>query len=202
MVYIEVICSCMWGGKSEEVARRLKPAKFAGNKILVALPTIDDREERNLGVMLRNPLWLGDYPDLHIKEVSTFKQLRDLLLEIDPDILAFDEVHLLGQWPADFISELRFFEKYKKQNLRIIVSGLDMDSNGKTWEVIGTIMGMANEIRKLHDAVCKICRKPAFMTYKIPKKNTTKEERIKVGGEKDYMPLCWECYLLSTNTQT
>lgn len=200
MVRIEAICGCMWSGKSEEIARRLKPAKFARKKILVALPVIDDREERNLGQILKNPLWLSNYKSLHIKKVDSFEQLKELILEIDPDILVMDEIHMFGLWPVDFIYELRFLEKYQKQNLRIIISGLDMDFQGKSFEVVSLIMGMAHDVRKLSDAICKKCEeKTAIMTYKKPKNNVVNPDRIQVGGEGDYEPRCWECYISREN---
>lgn len=200
MVWIEVICGCMWGGKSEEIARRLKPAKFARKKILVALPIIDDREERNLGQILRNPIWLGNYKNLHIKKVDSPEQLEDLLSDIDPDILVMDEVHMFGSWPVDFVGKLRFLGKYQKQTLRVIVSGLDMDYLGKPFETLALIMGMAHDVRKLSDAICKECQeRTAFMTYKLPKNNKVNPDRIQIGGEKDYEPRCWECYVKGEN---
>lgn len=200
MVYIEAICGCMWGGKSQEIGRLSKIAKFARKKILVALPVIDDREERNLGTILKNPLYVGNYKHLHIKKVSTFEELKDLLTEIDPDILVMDELHMFGSWTVGFVSELRFLEKYQKQNLRVIVSGLDMDYQGKPFEEMAMIMAMAHSARKLTDAICKKCEKEtAFMTYKIPKNNKVNPDRIQVGGEKDYEPRCWECYIKGEN---
>lgn len=200
MVWTEAVCGCMWSGKSEEIARRLKPAKFARKKILVALPVIDDREERNLGQILKNPLWLGNYKNLHIKKVDSFEQLKELMSDLDPDILVMDEIHMFGSWPVDFINELRFLEKYQKQNLRVIVSGLDMDFQGKPFETMSLIMGMANDVRKLSDAICKKCEdRTAVMTYKKPKNNVVNQDRIQVGGEKDYEPRCWECYMSGEN---
>lgn len=200
MVWIEVVCGCMWSGKSEEIALRLKKAKFAKKKILVALPILDDREERNLGTILRNPLYLGNYRHLYIKKVDSFGQLKELMSEIDPDILVMDEVHMFSSWPVNFISELRFLEKYQKQSLRVIVSGLDMDYLGKSFEEMGLIMGMAHDVRKLTHAICKKCEeRTAVMTYKKPKNNVVNPDRIQVGGEKDYEPRCWECYMSGEN---
>src|SRR3989344_2890522 len=124
MVWIEAICVCMWSGKSEELASRLKRAKFARKKILVLLPEIDDREERNSSNMLRDKVWLGDYKNLHIQRVESFLDAKKLLSDIDPDILVMDEIHMFGIWPAEFVSELRFAEKYQQKNIRVLVSGL------------------------------------------------------------------------------
>ncbi|MDP3696941.1 MAG: hypothetical protein Q8R55_02805 [Candidatus Taylorbacteria bacterium] len=200
MVWIEAICACMWGGKSEEVASRCKRAKFARKKILVILPIIDKREERNLETMLREPTWLGNYEKLHIHRVSSFAETKKLLSDIDPDILVLDEIHMFGLWPADFVSELRFVQKYQEKNLRIIVSSLDMDFQGRSFEAISLIMAMAHDVRKLSHAICKKCENTtAYMTYKIPKNNIVNPKRIQVGGEGDYEPRCWECYISGEN---
>ena len=198
MVTIEAVCGCMWAGKSEEVASRLKRARFARKKILVVLPIIDDRQERNLGDILRNPMWLGSYKDLSINHISSFIEVKELMESIDPDILVMDEVHMFTMWPVDMISELRFLEKYQTQDLRIIVSGVDMDFQGKPFETVALIMAMAQDARKMTHAICKKCeKKTAVMTYKKPDKNNeVKPDRIQVGGEKDYEPRCWECYML------
>lgn len=200
MVTIKARSGCMWSGKSQEVGRLLKIAKFAKKKILVALPVIDDREERNLGHILRNPIYLGTYKHLHVKKVNSPDELQELMSEINPDILVLDEVHMFGAWPVDFISKIRFLERYDNQNLEVIVSGLDMDFEGKPFEGMALIMAMAHDARKLRDAICMKCeQKLAIMSYKKPKNNKVNPDRIQVGGEKDYEPRCWECYRSGEN---
>lgn len=186
----------MWGGKTEEVALRCKIAKFARKKILALLPAKDKRSERNLEIMLRGSNGLGDYDKLHIHRINTFTEAKNLLEDTDPDLLVMDEIHMLGPWPADFVSELRFVEKYQKRNLRIIISSLDMDFQGKPFEAISLIMAMAHEIYKPRHAICKKCEdSTAYMTHKIPKDGQVNPERIQVGGEGDYEPRCWKCYI-------
>ena len=41
--YIEVICGCMFAGKTEELIRRINVLSYAKQKILVFKPKIDDR---------------------------------------------------------------------------------------------------------------------------------------------------------------
>ena len=149
--------------------------------------------------MLRDPAWLGDYEKLHIFKVASFEETKKLLLDIDPDILVLDEIHMFDDlWPANFVSELRFIERYQKNNLRVVVSGLDMDFQGKPFEAMALIMAMSQDVRKVTHAICTRCKdKKAYMTYKKPgENNEVNPERIQVGGEKDYEARCWECYLL------
>ena len=41
--YIEVICGCMFAGKTEELCRRVRRIQYAKKKIIIFKPIIDDR---------------------------------------------------------------------------------------------------------------------------------------------------------------
>ena len=41
--WVEVICGCMFSGKTEELIRRLKRAQYAKQKVEIFKPTIDVR---------------------------------------------------------------------------------------------------------------------------------------------------------------
>ncbi len=41
--WLEVICGCMFSGKSEELIRRVRRAQFAKQEVKVFKPTIDNR---------------------------------------------------------------------------------------------------------------------------------------------------------------
>ena len=41
--FLEVICGCMFAGKTEELIRRIKVLEFAKKKIIVFKPKIDNR---------------------------------------------------------------------------------------------------------------------------------------------------------------
>ena len=195
MIITDVIVGGMFSGKTEETLRRLKRAKFAKKKILLALASIDDRPNRNIGTMAKEENWLGNYKHLHMGKVDSFSDLKILTERYDPDILVIDEVHLFKEWIVDFIKDIRFLERYKNKNMRIIVSGLDMDYMGKPYETTGLIMAMASDVQKL-TAICKKCEdKPAMMTWKKPSAIQKNPDRIDVG-ESQYQPRCWECYLL------
>ena len=43
--WIEVICGCMFAGKTEELIRRINVLSYARKNILVFKPKIDDRDE-------------------------------------------------------------------------------------------------------------------------------------------------------------
>ena len=52
--WIEVICGSMFSGKTEELIRRLKRAKFANMKVEIFKPLVDNRyHEERIGVELR-----------------------------------------------------------------------------------------------------------------------------------------------------
>ena len=45
--WIEVICGCMFSGKSEELIRRLRRALIARQKVAIFKPKIDDRYSKD-----------------------------------------------------------------------------------------------------------------------------------------------------------
>jgi thymidine kinase len=45
--WIEVVCGCMYSGKTEELIRRLRRAQIAKQKVLIFKPKIDNRYSSN-----------------------------------------------------------------------------------------------------------------------------------------------------------
>ena len=66
---IEVVCGSMFSGKTEELIRRMKRAKFAKQKVEIFKPSIDTRysdeevvsHDQNSGQLQLNPLGLCSY---------------------------------------------------------------------------------------------------------------------------------------------
>ena len=50
--WIEVICGSMFSGKTEELIRRLKRAKFAKLKVVIFKPIVDTRHKKSKIVSL------------------------------------------------------------------------------------------------------------------------------------------------------
>lgn len=172
--WIEVVCGCMYSGKSEELIRRLRRALIARQKVAIFKPRIDDR-----------------YSTEHIVSHSQL-QIESNLVETSREILeASLESHVVG------IDEAQFFDsdlvdvclKLANMGKRVIVAGLDMDYRGEPFEPLPRLMATAEYITKTH-AICVRCGNPASFTQRLSEDTT----RVVVGAEGIYEARCRNCF--------
>jgi thymidine kinase len=149
---IEVICGCMFSGKTEELLRRLQRAKIARQKIQIFKPTIDDRYEKEF-VVSHNQNKILSTPVAKAQDI-----LR--LLEDSTRVVGIDE----AQFFDPFIIEA--VERMSNRGLRVLVAGLDMDYRGKPFGMLPQLMAMAESVTKL-SAICSICGMAATRTQRM-----------------------------------
>src|SRR3990167_1483421 len=154
----------MFSGKSEELIRRLHVARHSKKVIMVLKPKRDTRAKN----------------EVYSRKKKT-KNSKRLLRSHKPDILAMDEGQFFDQKFDRFIKNLLKNKKYRR--LTIIISGLDMTSEGDPFPgPMPQFMAMAHEIIKLK-AVCFRCREwppTAEMTYY---KKKDKKDAVLVGDK-------------------
>jgi thymidine kinase len=172
--WIEVVCGCMFSGKTEELIRRLRRAQIARQKVAVFKPRIDNR-----------------YSAEHIvshSEQSLVSQVVDDASEI---------LKLVGNAQVVGIDEGQFFkanlvgvcETLANQGKRVIVAGLDQDYRGKPFEPIPQLLAIAEYITKTL-AICMVCGNPADKTQR----KTEQNERVVVGAKDIYEARCRKCH--------
>ena len=171
---IEVICGSMFSGKTEELLRRLKRAKFANLKISVFKPHIDVRYD-NKKVVSHD---LNEIKSIAVKcPLEILKQLDD------SQVVAIDEAQFFGE-------ELVFVcNKIANQGVRVIIAGLDMDFLGNPFGVMPQILAIAEHITKVH-AICVDCGRLANHSYRL----TKNQELVQLGQKNEYKPLCRICF--------
>ena len=172
--WIEVICGSMFSGKTEELIRRLKRAKFANQKVQIFKPSKDTR-----------------YDD--IKVVSHDEnEIDSIPINKSVDMLNFiQDVNVIGIDEAQFFDERlpEICQKLALRGIRIIVAGLDMDFKGRPFGPIPHMLAIAEYITKVH-AICPHCGNLATHSYRL-----SPEQDTVVLGEKDkYEPRCRICY--------
>lgn len=172
--WIEVVCGSMFSGKTEELIRRLKRAKFANQKVQIFKPAKDTR-----------------YHD--IKVVSHDENEIDSIPVISSvDILNYVEgINVIGIDEAQFFDDKlpEICQKLALRGIRIIVAGLDMDFKGRPFGPIPDLLAVAEYITKVH-AICPHCGNLATHSYRL-----SAEQDTVVLGEKDkYEPRCRICY--------
>jgi thymidine kinase len=172
--WIEVVCGCMFSGKTEELIRRINRAKIANLKTEVYKPATDTRYDET-AVVSHNSTATSSIP----VEAS----LNILLLHKDAEVVGIDEAQF-------FDSELIYVcETLAAKGVRVIIAGLDMDYLGKPFGPMPGLMAVAEYVTKVH-AICMQCGDLA--THSFRKHHS---ENLVMLGEKDvYEARCRSCF--------
>ncbi len=171
---IEVVCGSMFSGKTEELIRRLKRAKFAKQKVEIFKPSIDTRYSDN-DVVSHDQ---NSIPSTPIDSSSSI-----LLLAGDNDVIGIDEAQFLDDGLVDVCNQLA------NRGTRVIVAGLDMDYKGVPFGPMPALCAIADEVTKVH-AICVKCGALAYVSHRLVKN----DKRVLLGETMEYEPLCRECY--------
>lgn len=175
--WIEVICGSMFSGKTEELIRRLKRAKFAKLKVEIFKPQIDNRyHEEEVVSHDRNSISSTPVPSSsHI-----------LLLANDIDVVGIDEAQFFDDEIVNVCNQLA------SMGVRVVVAGLDMDFLGKPFGPMPALLATAEYITKVH-AICVDCGDLAHHSYRFSENNNL----VLVGEQESYRPLCRKCFTKS-----
>jgi thymidine kinase len=175
---IEVIAGSMFSGKTEELIRRLKRAKFAKQRVEIFKPQVDTRYSVEEVVS-------HDANSIHSTPVSSSGNV--FLLSSDVDVVGIDEAQFFDMGLAEVCNKLA------NQGIRVIVAGLDMDFRGDPFGPMPSLMACAEYVTKVH-AICVKCGDLAQYTHR-----KSESEKLVLLGETDiYEPLCRTCYNQST----
>lgn len=171
---IEVICGSMFSGKTEELIRRMKRAKFAQQNVEIFKPSIDTRYS-NDDVVSHDANTIASTP---IESSGSI-----LLLSSDKDVVGIDEAQFLDNGLIEVCNKLA------DSGTRVIVAGLDMDYKGIPFGPIPALCAIADEVTKVH-AICVKCGHLAYVSHRLSKS----DKRVLLGEQDKYEPLCRSCY--------
>lgn len=171
---IEVICGSMFSGKTEELLRRLKRAKYANLKIAIFKPKIDTRYDEEKVVS----------HDANFINSTVVASSNDIItLSENVDVVAIDEAQFFDENLYSVCNTLAI------NGIRVIVAGLDMDFLGNPFGPIPNLLSVAEHITKVH-AICVDCGAIANHSFRKNKD----EELVKLGEHNEYKPLCRACF--------
>ncbi len=172
--WIEVICGSMFSGKTEELIRRLKRAKFAKQNVEIFKPQIDTRYSEEDVVS-------HDANAIRCTPVTSSGNI--LLMSSQVDVIGIDEAQFFDNNLAEVCNKLA------DMGIRVIVAGLDMDFRGNPFGPMPHIMACAEYVTKVH-AICVKCGNLAQYSHR-----TIQVDKLVVLGETEsYEPLCRGCY--------
>ena len=171
---IGVVCGSMFSGKTEELIRRMKRAKFAKQKVEIFKPAIDTRYSDNDVVS-------HDQNAIPSTPVETSSSI--LLLSSDIEVVGIDEAQFLDMGLVDVCNELA------NRGVRVIVAGLDMDFRGVPFGPMPALCAIADDVTKVH-AICVRCGNLAYLSHRL----VQNDKRVLLGEKMEYEPLCRDCY--------
>lgn len=179
--WVEVICGPMFCGKTEELIRRVKRVKIAGQMVRVFKHAIDVRYDEEK-VVTHDGLNIEAIP------VKNSEQIKKLL-ESDTEVVAIDEAQFFDKELPNVCNKLA------DEGLRVIVAGLDTDFRGEPFGPMPIILAIAEKVDKL-SAVCVKCGKPATRSQRLinghPASYT--DPLIIVGAKEIYEARCRHCH--------
>jgi thymidine kinase len=176
---VEVIAGSMFSGKTEELIRRLRRAKFAGLRVEIFKPSIDIRYSETKVV---------SHNENSIMSTPVENAASILLLASGVEVVGIDEAQFFDD------SLIEVCTKLSDSGTRVIVAGLDMDFSGKPFGPMPALMAVAEYVSKVH-AICVRCGNLANYSHR-----KTNDDKVVMLGEKDiYEPLCRSCYIKSVN---
>jgi len=182
---LDLIMGPMYSGKSTELIRRLSIFSEMGLKVLYVNSKIDNRSNDNFSTHSPVVQSLGKIISLKVNHLS----------ELSEDYGSYDVV---GIDEGQFFSDLQGFvlKLVECYNIKVIVAGLNVDSNRDAFGDLISLVKYCDDITKLNPC-CQRCKDlnnkliPAIFTKKIINNN----DRIIVGGKNEYIPVCRKCYL-------
>ncbi len=172
--WIEVICGSMFSGKTEELIRRLKRAKFAKQKVEIFKPSIDTRYDDELVIS-------HDANEIRSTPVPAAANIP--ILADGCDVVGIDEAQFFDNEIVKVCNDLA------NRGIRVIVAGLDMDFKGNPFGPMPALMATAEYVTKVH-AVCTRTGNLAQFSYR----KATSDDLVLLGETEEYEPLSRGAY--------
>ncbi len=179
--WIEVICGSMFSGKTEELIRRLKRAKFAKQRVEIFKPAIDTRYHNEEVV---------SHDANSIRSTPVESSSNILLLANNVDVIGIDEAQFFDDGIVSVCNQLA------NRGIRIIVAGLDMDFKGNPFGPMPNLMATAEYVTKVH-AVCTKTGNLAHYSFR----KTLDEHLVMLGETQEYEPLSRAAYFKAIQEQ-
>jgi thymidine kinase len=164
--WIEVICGCMFSGKTEELIRRLNRAIIAKQKVEIFKPVSDTRYDET-AIVSKKENTIRSTPVNIASDI--------LLLAGDCDVVGLDEAQFFDPAIVQVCNTLANGGK------RVIVAGLDMDFEGKPFGSMPNLLAIAEFVTKVH-AICARTGELASFSFRL----TESKEQVMLGEKGAY----------------
>lgn len=185
----EALFGCMFSGKTGELSRRLRLHAVAGRTVVVFRPQVDIRHPGD-GVLYAHDgaghFDSSKYPG-KVLVVDPQADLVKLAEAEHAQVVGIDEMQFFKDNLCDDIVKLHY------QGITVIAAGLDYDFLGKPFETTMRVITSAVVMPYKLTAICVECTSaPAVYTQK--REMGDMSQRIEIGDQKLYKPLCTTCF--------
>ena len=180
--WIEVVCGSMFSGKTEELIRRIRRAKYANLDVIIFNPTVDKRDKKDAVVS-------HDDTTIDCKTVKRASEIYKIVKDFK--VVGIDEAQFFDDEIVEVCNSLA------NHGVRVIVAGLDMDYKGIPFKNMANLMATAEYVTKVH-AICPKTGGLAQYSYR----KTKSKKRILLGKGDEYMPLSRAAYFKKKNKKS
>ncbi|MFL5805572.1 MAG: thymidine kinase, partial [Roseiflexaceae bacterium] len=182
---IEVICGCMYSGKTEELIRRLHHVQIARQRLAAFTPRRDTR------YITGN---LVSHNGVRI-EAHVIDSIHEIIGHLDEgvQVVALDELHFLDDDPDAIRTTCQVLAD---RGIRVIVAGLDQDFRALPFPAMSQLLAVAEQADKLY-AICVRCGAYATRSQRLIDDHPAPFDAptIAIGGLEMYEARCRACYL-------
>ena len=176
---LEIICGCMFSGKTSEILKIYKKLSSINKRVLNINSCLDNRYSNNN---------ISTHDEYKI-ECLSLKNLSDIPKQFyeNCEFIIIDE--------CQFFNDLFEFvtNAVDNDNKHIIIIGLNGDSNRNNFGELYRLYPHADNI-KLLKAYCSICKDRTEAIFS--KKISNNDNIIDIGEKDKYIPVCRKCYRL------
>ena len=173
--WMEVIVGPMFSGKTEELIRRLRRARYAKQRVGVFKPALDDRFSETQIVSRAQAA---------LPSVSLTDPTQIIALAEELEVVGIDEIHFFDERIVEVAEELAGRGK------RVLLAGLDLDFKAQPFSNTVALMGLAEFVTKTL-AICMVCGNPAARSQRLASGG---KDRIVVGDVEAYEARCRKCF--------
>jgi thymidine kinase len=169
--WVEVVCGCMFSGKTEELIRRMTRAQIARQKLQVFKPAIDVRYGKDCVASHT----ANSIPCMPVENSA------EILMHLD------DSTRVVGLDEAQFFDDgiVEVVERLARRGMRVVIAGLDMDFRGQPFGPMPKLLAIAEQVTKL-SAICVVCGAPATRSQRV----AATEDTVLLGAQDSYEARC------------
>ncbi len=170
----------MFSGKTSSLEKDMKRFAIAGYSTVAFKPKTDTRCKES-------EIKTHDNTVLQAITVDNIDEILKYIEKETPAVIGIDEVQFLK---GDIYHIVESIKLFLKEDITVILAGLDMDFEGEAFEIVKELMPISDYLYK-HHAVCVSCGTDAWVSHR----KIRRKERVVIGATKEYEPLCRRCFI-------